>query len=140
MQKGYTLLLCKRQAPRTMLIVRTSVGCLAFQDMSLATEGTGLADDAVVGLQCLGLLGAALLGGLAVGGLGRLFGLGGFHLLDLGISEDGDAAVACIVHHLVDDVGHLLLQLLDKLLGIVGLVLDVTQLLLPDTRQLAALQ
>ena len=62
-----------------MLIVGASVGSLAFQDMSLATEGTGLADDAVIGLQSLGLLGAALLGWLAVCTLGGLFGLGGFH-------------------------------------------------------------
>ena len=40
----------------------------------------------------------------------------------------------------MDDVGHLLLQFVDKLLGIVFLVFDVAKLLLPDTRQLTALQ
>ena len=51
-----------------------------------------------------------------------------------------DATVGGVGHHLLDDIGDLLFQLVDKLCGIVLLVLDVTQFLFPDTCQLTALQ
>ena len=44
------------------------------------------------------------------------------------------------MHHLINDVGYLGLEFFDELLGIVCLVLNVAQLLLPDARQLAALE
>ena len=51
-----------------------------------------------------------------------------------------DATVGGVGHHLLDDIGDLLFQLVDKLCGIVLLVLDVTQFLFPDTCQLTALE
>ena len=48
-------------------------------------------------------------------------------------------AVAIVAQHIVHNLGYLLLQFVDKLCGVVLLMLDVAQLLLPDTRQLATL-
>ena len=48
--------------------------------------------------------------------------------------------VTVVAQHIVHNLGYLLLQFVDKLCGIVLLMLDVAQLFLPDTRQLATLQ
>ena len=54
--------------------------------------------------------------------------------LKLSIGEDGNTTIAGVDHHVVHNLSHLLLQFVDKLFGIVFLVLDIAQFLLPDTR------
>ena len=66
--------------------------------------------------------------------------LSGCFFLQILIGSDGHAAVAAVGHHLADNLRHLLLQRVDELSGVVFLMLDVAQLLLPDAGQLAALQ
>ena len=63
-----------------------------------------------------------------------------FFLLGFFVGGDGDTTVGRIAHDIMDDISHLLFQLVDKLLGIVFLMLDIAQLLLPDTSQFTALQ
>ena len=48
--------------------------------------------------------------------------------------------VTVVAQHIVHDVGDLLLQFVYKHGGIIFLMLDVTQLFLPDARQLTALE
>ena len=66
--------------------------------------------------------------------------LGRFYLLQFCIGEYCYPPVRVVGHHFVHDFRHLGLQLVDKLFGVVFLVLNVAQLLFPDTRQLAAFQ
>ena len=49
--------------------------------------------------------------------------------LDLSIRQQGNAAVGGVAHDVVDNVGHLLLQLCNELGRVIGLVLYVAQLL-----------
>ena len=48
--------------------------------------------------------------------------------------------VRAVAHHLLHNLRHLHLQLVNKLVGIILLVLNVAQLLFPDARQLRTLQ
>ena len=67
------------------------------------------------------------------------FGFGVFGLFGGGYL-DADAAVAGVAHDVVDNLGDLLFEFADELLGVVGAVFDVAELLLPDARELAALE
>ena len=60
--------------------------------------------------------------------------------LDFGIGQQGYAAVGGVAHDVVDNVGHLLLQFGNELGWVVGFVLYVAQLLLPDTCQFTTLE
>ena len=73
-------------------------------------------------------------------GGGDFFFAGRLDFLELCVGEYGDTTITGISHDFLDNLRHLTLQFFDKLHGVVLLVLDIAQLLLPDTRQLTTLQ
>ena len=114
---NFFLLLLKGLAESaSFLPTGTAVGRFSLDNSALATKGTGLAS--------------------------QYRRLGSAFLLDFQVffRGDGDTTVGGVANHLTDYFRDLLLQLIDKLLWVVFLRLDVTQLLLPDTRQLSTLQ
>ena len=115
--------------------------------MSLSTLGTHVSHfrtclDYGGNSRCLGLGSRLCLGGTW---LARLLGLSGRIAL-VGARCRGrryrlaaiNMPVAAVVHHIRHDFGYLFLQLADKLCRVVFMMLNVAQLLLPDTRQLSA--
>ena len=138
------LRLVERQAEcATCLPIAASVSPFAFDDNSLLALRTGLTHNVVVGLE-----------GLWCGWFGRVrdfccgLGLGlwvdlsfgfwcgclllGDGFLEVVFGGDGDVAVGVVGQHLVNDLGYLRFQLVNKLLRIVVAVLDVAQFLFPN--------
>ena len=111
-----------------------AVGGLAFDDVALAAEGTGLADERVL------RLGLLLWRTLFWQSLNSFVRRSFARFLQIFVGQYGDAAVRRVGHHFVDNLGDLGFQLFYELLCVVLLVLDVAELLLPDARQFAAFQ
>ena len=63
-----------------------------------------------------------------------------FFLFRSFVGRNCDTTVGRVAHHIMYDVCHLLFQLVDKLLGIVLLMLNVAELLLPDACEFTTLQ
>ena len=119
----------------SFLPVAASVGCLSLDDGSLSTQWAGLAYHWVFvcrrsrrlrcssrrRLSCRCFLGCRLFFEVFLGGY-------------------GDVACAVVRQHVFHNLVDLFLQSVDEVGRVVGLVLYVAQLLLPDTCQLAAFQ
>ena len=136
--------LAERQAEcATCLPIAASVSPFALDDNSLFALRTGLTHNAVVGLEGLRCgwfgRGRALCCVLRLGlWVGLRFGfwcgclLLGDGFLEVVFGGDGDVAVGVVGQHLVNDLGYLRFQLVNKLLRIVVAVLDVAQFLFPN--------
>ena len=103
----------------SVLPVTASVGGFTFDNGALATFGTGLAHDRFVGFLSRNLSPRAF-------------------FLEVGLGGNGHSTIGIIAQHIVNDVAYLLFQFADELLRVVGFVLNVAQILLPDAREFTA--
>ena len=131
-------LLLKRHAIGAALFpAAAAIGSLSLDDVTLSAERADGAFLRFIRSCGCGLFFLFLAGCFR---LGCSLCLGRFHLLQVGIGKHCHATIARIRHHLLYDFRYLGLQFLDELLGIVCLMFDVAQFLLPDTRQFTAFQ